>query len=572
MATGNGGAPKDGAETFERNLRRKYLRFLGWSNHEVNAVVCGSPVAAAYSFKGKNMAKRKSGTTKYAIYLRCSTDDQSQGDFTTIDTQREINTRFVQEHCGVLVAEHVDEGKSGTNLKRPGWESLLADARDGKFDVVCCTYMSRLARGDAYYVAEYLLKENGVRVELVQEKFTPDLAGHVNKQMTILMDGMYPKMVSQWTRTKMEQMVAQGFFCGGTIPYGFCTEIVDGYNNGRGDKEPPKRLVLDEDAAAIVQGAYSLFLDRTSMAEVRRYLKSVSNRAWTNNTVKYLLTNEIYIGNYSFGDWRKEDAHEAIIDKDTWAAVQSIINKSSAKRVREPKTDDYTYYLRGLVKCPHCGCSYTNGMAKGGAVRYYQCLHDTKHITDCPVGRINANALHASVLRELKRAAEHWTVMHQIISQSGGWQNADEAKKKLRGQLAKKLQFKAVQIGNITNAISQGGSLDSLLATLRKFEQEKVEIEQQLNQVDDEIAASTFQRPTAQQVQVVWSRLIDLWEEASEEERAEIMQAIVQEVVVEEKTRVSLVLTSIPETHEVKFAINKEMGAGRGFEPLTFGL
>ena len=62
--------------------------------------------------------------------------------------------------------------------------------------------MSRLARGEGYHVAEYLLKEAGVKVDLVREKFTADLAGHVNKQMTILMDGMSPKVVSQWTKAK----------------------------------------------------------------------------------------------------------------------------------------------------------------------------------------------------------------------------------------------------------------------------------------------------------------------------------------------------------------------------------
>lgn len=69
-----------------------------------------------------------------------------------------------------------------------------------------------------------------------------------------------------------------------------------------------------------------------------------------------------------------------------------------------------------------------------------------------------------------------------------------------------------------------------------------------------------------------WSKLLDLWDEASEEDRTEIMQAIVQEILVEQKTRVSLVLTAIPETHEEKFVIKKEMGAGVGFEPTTSGL
>src|SRR5262245_8922447 len=122
------------------------------------------------------MRQRKAGN-RYAIYLRCSSDDQAQGDFTTIDTQRELNTQHIVAQAGTLVKEYVDEGKTGTNLKRPGWLQLLADAKAGLFDAVCVTYMSRLARGEVYHVAEYLLNEAGVQVELVREKFTPDLAG-----------------------------------------------------------------------------------------------------------------------------------------------------------------------------------------------------------------------------------------------------------------------------------------------------------------------------------------------------------------------------------------------------------
>lgn len=132
-------------------------------------------------------------------------------------------------------------------------------------------------------------------------------------------------------------------------------------------------------------------------------------------------------------------------------------------------------------------------------------------------------------------------------------------------QLAKKLQFKNVQIGNITNAISNGRALDTLLATLEKFEQERDDVARHLQQVEDEIKLSKFDRPTANQIQKVWSRLIEIWEEAEEDERAEIMQGLVQEVVVHEKSRVSLVLNAIPEVHDSKFVITEKMGAGTGF-------
>lgn len=508
---------------------------------------------------------------KYALYLRCSTDDQTHRDYSTIDTQRDKNTERVKSLNGKLVEEYVDEGKTGTNLKRPGWERMLQDADANKFDVVVCTYMSRLARGEAYNVAEYLLKERGVCVELVQECFTPDLAGHVNKQMTILMDGMYPKMVAQWTKTKMEQMVVQGYYCGGTKPYGYETEVVSGIAP-KGDKEPPKRLVVKEDEAEIVRDAFSLYAEKHTIADVRRYLNSVSGRQWTTTTVRRLLSNPVYIGNYSFGEWTKENSHPAIISVDLWETVRHVLEAHAELSPRTPRCDDYTYYLHGLIKCPHCGCSYSNSIAKGGAVHYYECLDYKKNRSKCPVARVNADALHDTVLREIQRATQHHTVMHKLIAESGGWENADGTQKSLRAQLAKKKQFNQVQIDNMTAAIAEGRALEALLRRLEKLEAEKEAINHDLQSIEAQIAQATVVRPTAQQVQRVWGNMLDLWDCASDDDRSLIMQSVVREITVREKSRVSLVLLATPEVHDSKFAITKELGAGRGFEPLTFGL
>ena len=135
------------------------------------------------------MKPKKKAPQRFAIYLRCSTDDQSYGDFTTIDTQRQLNQERVAELGGTVVAEYADEGKTGTNLSRKDWKRMLADAGGKRFDAVVVTYMSRLARGEVYHVAEYLLKEEKVKVELVKEKFSPDMVGQMHKQMTIMMDG-----------------------------------------------------------------------------------------------------------------------------------------------------------------------------------------------------------------------------------------------------------------------------------------------------------------------------------------------------------------------------------------------
>lgn len=511
------------------------------------------------------MRKRNQGTTRCAIYLRCSTDDQKEGDFTTLDTQREINTAYVREKGWIFAGEYADEGKSGTNLNRAGWKRLLADAEAGLLDVVVVTYMSRLGRGNPFTNAEYELDKHGVRVEMVREKFDNGLTGYMGKTLTTVMDGVYPMMVSQWTKTKMQAMVEHGYHCGGITPFGYrsiTAPDASGFHNA--EKEPPKRLVPHEDTGAMVADAFAVFLESRSIAAVREHLMAVhTGRKWTTTSVRNILSNEVYAGVQQFGDWRNDNAHAGIVDRATWDEAQKVL-ASIGSRWATRTVDDFAYYLRGRVRCPHCGCPYTQASHHGrnGRVHYYVCRDAHGRRTQCPVGRLNAERLHYTVLESLQHAVEHRTALHKIIAESESWSTPDDTLLSVRGQLAKKKQFLAVQIGNVTRAISEGGNFSSLLATLGKLEREQEETNALLEEKQNEIAAATVKRPTAEQVQQVWGNLLSLWDTLTEPERGEVLQAVVVGVEVTEKKRVTLELATIPAAHASWFNLTYGMGAG----------
>ena len=409
------------------------------------------------------------------------------------------------------------------------------------------------------------LKEAGVQVVMVKEKFDNDLGGQMQKDITIFADGVFCKQISDHTKTKMAAMVEKGYWCG-VHPFGYTKVFAtDSGTFQNAEKEPPKRLVPDEVEAPLVRHAYEMALSRSTQADIREYLNSLTSRKWTVMTVKNLLTNPVYKGDIVFGQWQNVGAYEPVVDGETWEAVQTIIAARQYRPARE-KADDFTYYLHGRVHCLHCGCPYTQSSAWGRSTRvhYYVCQTTNRTASRggsgsgnrlCPVGRVNAERVHATVLGYMDHAATHRTFMHKLIAQSGGWGSADDAQKALRGQLGKQKQAIEMRIANYIKAIGEGRMSGALLAALEKVEAEKETVCRQIEEAESAIQSATIPRPTAGQVQEAWGNIGRVWNVLSEEERADLLSSVVQSVEVTEKESVTLEL--LPWSHSLgSFAQN----------------
>ena len=524
--------------------------------------------------------KRQSNQTKrYAIYARCSSDDQAHKDFSTVDVQIELDGQYIREQGGSLAGLYKDEGVSGTTLKRKEFQRLLDDAKAGAFDVVVCTYMSRLGRGDSFKVAEYLLKEAGVKVEMVKEQFTDDVSGYVGKQMTQFVDGMYVEQVRQWTKTKMEAMVKAGYVCGGATPFGMAKETAEDANMvSRNDKEPPKRFVPHPEEAALVLRAFELFAETHSLVNVQTYLKAMSDRTWSFDAVTRLLRNEVYRGVVVFGDWRNDDAHEAIVSAELWEAVRAADDNRARRRKQNPK-DVSPYYLRGVVHCPHCGCKMTPAAHPGrtATVTYYECIHSFKKVTqNCPVRRVNAGTLHNAVFGEIRRAAEHPTRMTELIREAAKRLPQQESLPSDLAAVNKRMKDIDKQLGNLAQAVALGGGqLRPLLQKMDALEASRLPLERKQRELEEAVEVSRRNRPNADRICREWSRVTELWEGANDEEREELMQAMVIRVEMDEKEEGTCEVALMPQVPSLAsdwLGLTSRMGAGVGLEPTTFGL
>ncbi len=479
---------------------------------------------------------------RYAIYARCSSDDQAAGDYSTIDAQRELLTRYAAERGGEVVAVYTDEGVSGTAIKRPSMTRLIAAAKRKEFDTVAATFMSRIGRGDAFTILRHELRTAGVSVELARESFANDVGGYVQRAATQMMDGMYPVMVSGWVKTKQQAMVAQGHFCGTRLPFGLTTE---------GEEGAPRRVVAVADLLPLVEKAYRLFVATRSLSAVQEYFKDAApgSREWHLRTVEKLLRNELYRGVLRFGVNVNREAFPPILPKELTDAVDAAFEgrclelpERPAQR-REVKRDPFTYYLRGAVYCAACGCRMTPKHATGtaGIVPYYQCMNMVHNIAPC-IGakRINAHRLHYGVLTEIAACAAAPSRIERLCQQAVRYLPGPEAE--IARARAIRSEIKRIDTGlkRITSAITQGaGGLASLVTEGKRMEMERARLSIEAASAEQMARAASGRRPDAQAVARDFGRLLEGWERGEEAERALFMSLLVERAdLVEQQSAV----------------------------------
>lgn len=530
------------------------------------------------------MAKaRTTGPIRVAIYARVSSDEQASKEFSSVEVQEAVCRRWIEANGYTFVGCYSDEARTGTSLARPGFKKLLAEGQAGCFDALAVTYMSRLGRGRAYHNAEYELQKTQIKVLTVEEKFGDDFAGQMNKDTKIFVEGMFPRLISQHTKTKQKEMVERGFHTGGTVPFGYQSVIAeDGAGFRNPDKNPPKRLIPHPEQAALVTRAYGLFLETSSFTRVQDYLSGISGERWTLNRATDLLQRETYTGVLSFGEWRNEQAYPPIVDRKVWLEVQSLIASRPRQARRNREKETVPFYLRGCVYCAACGNRLTPASHHGARsfVKYYECQSSTRRIKPCPVKRVNADSLHKSVLEEIRRGAEHPTRLNELIREAVKELPVPQKMEAEHAALAKRAREADKKIKNLMGVMEAGGAgVRSLIARLQELEAERAALTDEQRRLEGRQRETRLARPDAAQVQALWGKFLKLWEKATEEERCQLLPLLVERVEMTEKERGFCDLAfqaqnprSLAAFPDGNVLVNSVQGAGVGLEPTTFGL
>lgn len=101
----------------------------------------------------------KNSKYKVAKYMRLSRDDGDDRESESIENQRDIIDNYIEEHEGLeVIGEYADDGFTGTNFNRPGFQKMIKDIEDGKIDCIITKDLSRFGRDHidtGYYLERY---------------------------------------------------------------------------------------------------------------------------------------------------------------------------------------------------------------------------------------------------------------------------------------------------------------------------------------------------------------------------------------------------------------------------------
>ena len=378
--------------------------------------------------------KHELGTA--ALYCRLSRDDNMDSESNSIQNQRKILQKAAKDKGYTDTVFFVDDGITGTTMKRPGFQKMLTAIEAGYISAVFVKDLSRLGRN--YIEVGKLTEEffplhdiplvavsDGVDSDEGEDDFTP---------FKNIMNEYYAKDISKKRRI-VNKMKGNAGVPLSPPPYGYIKNPDD-----------PRFWVVEPEAAEVVRRIYRMALEGYGLAEIAARLaadgvvnptyywrsrgtsrggskSTVEPTKWGHTTVKKILTLQEYCGDViNFKSYSKSykmkkrienpeenraiflNVHEAIIDRQTWEKVQAL---QKGTRRKKPTVTQEPSVFSGLLKCPECGGNLNFHFNQNNHdIKFFSCQNHNSGYRKCSKTHyIRLDFLEQVVLYEVKRLA-----------------------------------------------------------------------------------------------------------------------------------------------------------------------
>lgn len=335
-------------------------------------------------------------------YYRLSVEEANEGESSSIKNQRSIVRQYCEDHGITIVSEFVDDGYSGSNFDRPGFNAMLAHLNKGLANMVITKDLSRLGRDmtESSHYAETYFPEHGVHYLAISDNFDSDEI-NLMAPFQFAMNDVYLRDTSRKIKQVLNQKMNKGEYCA-CPPFGY---MKDPKNGGK--------LIPDPMTAPIVQKIFALAESGRSAHAIANILsdegcitplkyrvlyrdhfseKGAARAAdrWNHTTVKRILKNQVYLGHTLLGKTKKaslKSKKKVNVPQEEW----HITKNTHMPLVTQEQFDKAQYYMgmntkswrenekcrssifNGITFCANCGgamCS-AGSVYKGEREKYW---------------------------------------------------------------------------------------------------------------------------------------------------------------------------------------------------------
>ena len=352
-----------------------------------------------------------------ALYIRLSVEDNKKRGCSVENQKLVLNDFLADKPDFVVYDTYIDNGATGTNFHRPGFQQMLSDIEAGHIDCVIVKDLSRLGRNSidtGYYIEQYFHTHN-VRFIAVTDQFDTADPGSLHSGIMLPLKNMineaYALDIGRKIKAQARQAMKDGDYIGARAPYGY-----------RKDPDNCHKLLIDEDTAPVVRQIFEWAHGHVALNRIVRNLNEMGITApshykkatgeitspgligsgkWQTRTVMKILESEVYTGDLVQGKTKIVDhqqvkagednliiarrTHEPIISYELFTAVQEYRKQICEESRAVPKRPYTPNIFKGKVFCADCGRSLHRQRAerkKGPDVYWFHCLTNSRVAKD----------------------------------------------------------------------------------------------------------------------------------------------------------------------------------------------
>lgn len=348
--------------------------------------------------------RERTESIRVGAYCRVSTDSHDQQN--SFFAQVKYYNDYIRQNGKMrLVDIYADEGITGTEMrKRDEFKRMLKDARNRKLDRILVKSVTRFARNSLECI-ESIRKLTSCGVSVFFENDNLD-TGLMNSEMLIYIKSAFAQQeslsASRRMATSIRMKMENGVYRIVSAPYGYRAEDGD--------------LIVSQAESENVKKIYDLYLAGMGEYAIVKYMQThaANGEEWTMKRVAYMLQNERYIGDtllrkkYTppFLPLRKkinrgqvekflyEGSHDAIIQKEDYAAAQEIRRERKKKYV---KPVGERQFFQGEIFCKKCSWGYKK-YYRGGTV-YWKCAKKGLTTEKCCAPDLSEQEIHFAFVR-----------------------------------------------------------------------------------------------------------------------------------------------------------------------------